>query len=447
MRALWSVVDHFYPSIPGFCDYADYYRDLVATLPDGAHVVEVGVWQGQSTAALGVEIANSGKAIRLDVVDHFAGSPDEGSDGATPLPDLRARFEAHVAPIRHVIRDIHAESSTAAATRYRDGSLDCVWLDGAHDAPSVLADLEAWWPKVKPGGVLAGHDVQWPSVRQALEPWSYLRGIDVSRVSATSWSTRKPVPVATWTVPAGARRCLVVVASNERTIGRHTAESLLTLGWGARVQQAAEAHGFADVQFTWVSRHVRVDDLRNEAVQIAQAAGATHLLFLDADMTWPPDVLTQMLAHHDQGVVSGLYFLKRPPHYPVAFTHGAVNLQTVAVDYTYADRILGATTLQPAALVGMGCTLIPLALCEAMPAPWFEYRQNQQGAWTVTEDVAFCQKAAALGCPIWVDPTVKCGHVGADVVTEAQCYRARVEERMMAAYQARQAEQREAVVA
>ena len=33
-----------------------------------------------------------------------------------------------------------------------------VYIDALHDYDSVKADIAAWWPQVKPGGVLAGHD-------------------------------------------------------------------------------------------------------------------------------------------------------------------------------------------------------------------------------------------------------------------------------------------------
>lgn len=33
-----------------------------------------------------------------------------------------------------------------------------MYVDARHDRKGVLADLEAWWPKVRPGGILAGHD-------------------------------------------------------------------------------------------------------------------------------------------------------------------------------------------------------------------------------------------------------------------------------------------------
>lgn len=48
--------------------------------------------------------------------------------------------------------------SVEAAAAFEDGSLDFVYLDAAHDFASVAADLRAWAPKVRPGGIVAGHD-------------------------------------------------------------------------------------------------------------------------------------------------------------------------------------------------------------------------------------------------------------------------------------------------
>jgi Methyltransferase domain len=45
-----------------------------------------------------------------------------------------------------------------AAERLPHHSLDFVYLDARHDYESVLRDLEDWIDKVRPGGVLAGHD-------------------------------------------------------------------------------------------------------------------------------------------------------------------------------------------------------------------------------------------------------------------------------------------------
>lgn len=48
--------------------------------------------------------------------------------------------------------------SVEAAKCFPPGSLDFVYVDGAHDAPSVMADLEAWYPALSTHGILAGHD-------------------------------------------------------------------------------------------------------------------------------------------------------------------------------------------------------------------------------------------------------------------------------------------------
>jgi cephalosporin hydroxylase len=41
---------------------------------------------------------------------------------------------------------------------FKDNSLDYIYIDGNHDYNHVKQDLELWWPKLKAGGLLAGHD-------------------------------------------------------------------------------------------------------------------------------------------------------------------------------------------------------------------------------------------------------------------------------------------------
>lgn len=48
--------------------------------------------------------------------------------------------------------------SVDAAERIADASLDFVYIDAGHEFSEVAADLAAWVPKVKPGGIVAGHD-------------------------------------------------------------------------------------------------------------------------------------------------------------------------------------------------------------------------------------------------------------------------------------------------
>ena len=64
------------------------------------------------------------------------------------------------------VRIIH-DYTVAAAKVVADGSLDFVFIDADHGA--VAADIEAWRPKLKPGGKLAGHDIDWPSVKKDVD--------------------------------------------------------------------------------------------------------------------------------------------------------------------------------------------------------------------------------------------------------------------------------------
>lgn len=49
-------------------------------------------------------------------------------------------------------------TSEDAALRFEDNTLDFVYVDAKHRFEDVFLDLSIWYPKVKPSGVLAGHD-------------------------------------------------------------------------------------------------------------------------------------------------------------------------------------------------------------------------------------------------------------------------------------------------
>jgi len=48
--------------------------------------------------------------------------------------------------------------SDESARRFKDASVDLVFIDADHSAEWVERDLRAWLPKVRPGGIVSGHD-------------------------------------------------------------------------------------------------------------------------------------------------------------------------------------------------------------------------------------------------------------------------------------------------
>jgi hypothetical protein len=63
------------------------------------------------------------------------------------------------------------KTSVQASNDFSDCELDFVFIDGLHSYENVVEDINLWLPKVKKGGVLAGHDfsLEWFSVVRAVE--------------------------------------------------------------------------------------------------------------------------------------------------------------------------------------------------------------------------------------------------------------------------------------
>lgn len=71
--------------------------------------------------------------------------------------------------------EFHRGLSVEQAAHFEAGALDFVYIDGNHTLPHVIADLAAWSPKVRSGGIIAGHDYGRSSVghvREAVTAWT-----------------------------------------------------------------------------------------------------------------------------------------------------------------------------------------------------------------------------------------------------------------------------------
>ena len=84
--------------------------------------------------------------------------------------DFVGRMLPHAGRVR-ILRTM----STLAARAVPNSSLDFVFIDANHFYSYVRADIAAWTPKVRPGGLVAGHDYA-PRSR-AGEEWGVIRAV------------------------------------------------------------------------------------------------------------------------------------------------------------------------------------------------------------------------------------------------------------------------------
>lgn len=147
-------------------------------------IVEVGAWKGASV----VTMAAKQRALGLDgvtvAVDTWLGSWDHWLDERWfaelgrehGYPSLYRKFMNNVVAsgLRDYVVPLPLDSLNAAEIVKRAGlTADLIHVDGAHDYDSVIADLRAWWPVLRPGGLLIGDSyypaTHWPGVKQAFD--------------------------------------------------------------------------------------------------------------------------------------------------------------------------------------------------------------------------------------------------------------------------------------
>ena len=160
---------------------------------------------------------------------------------------------------------------------------------------------------------------------------------------------------------------------------------------------------------------------RNEGVRCAREAGARKVLFLDADMAWQGDPLTSLLARR-LPVVGALCRGRRRP-FPAM-------LWRAAGRESYERFPPDGDGLIEVDATGGAFLLVDMEVFDKLDAaypnwPYFVCREtlvtqhdpdahNQapaQGTFHMSEDIWFCRQVRSLDIPIYVDQSVKVGHL------------------------------------
>ncbi len=113
--------------------------------------VEVGVAEGKFSEVL----AKYG--AKLSCVDTW-GVGDDDRSKQIGQNQANQRYDEAQERLKPYGCSLLKMKSMEAIPKFADNSLDFVYLDGAHDFDYIMEDVIAWSRKVKPGGIVAGHD-------------------------------------------------------------------------------------------------------------------------------------------------------------------------------------------------------------------------------------------------------------------------------------------------
>jgi SAM-dependent methyltransferase len=136
-------------------------EELMQLVPKGGEGLEIGVAQGEFSRVLLDTIAPK-KLHLVDPWEHQTrddyatdtNNVDEDSQEAR-YQDVIAKYAKEIAEGRVFV---HRRYSQDAAAAFHDGQFDWIYIDGLHSYEGVQSDLAHYKSKLKPGGILMGHD-------------------------------------------------------------------------------------------------------------------------------------------------------------------------------------------------------------------------------------------------------------------------------------------------
>ena len=165
---------------------------------------EVGVLRGSTSRVL-LEHLPELHLCMVDLWETFAKDSEyyRSGDGVARLSSDQMASYLHEAETTTEFaehrRSMMRMDSQTASTHVAHGSLDFVFIDADHTYEAVKADIHAWWPKIRPGGILSGHDYGgrrdrrgiW-GVSRAANEFAKRRELEVHTGPGHVWWCKKP---------------------------------------------------------------------------------------------------------------------------------------------------------------------------------------------------------------------------------------------------------------
>lgn len=142
-----------------YFNFQDFYSQ-VAARKDFERYVEVGVYTGASVVFLCEELKKRKTDFSLYAVDLWECANDSGYTDLAVTKDTWKAFEKRMresGTTKYI--NVMKVDSKLAAMLFQPRSVDFVFIDADHSYAACKADIEAWLPRIRPGGMIAGHDI------------------------------------------------------------------------------------------------------------------------------------------------------------------------------------------------------------------------------------------------------------------------------------------------
>lgn len=120
-------------------------------------ICEIGCWKGKSTVAL----AKIAKAVngRLYSIDHWKGTENTPFRAMADEADIFQIWKTNLSGegLSDYVEPVKSLSSEAVKM-FEDNFFDFIFIDGDHKYEACLEDITMWYQKLKPDGIISGHD-------------------------------------------------------------------------------------------------------------------------------------------------------------------------------------------------------------------------------------------------------------------------------------------------
>lgn len=144
---------------------------------------------------------------------------------------------------------------------------------------------------------------------------------------------------------------------------------------------------------------------RNRLVDGALEVGAEWVFFIDDDNVFDGEILMRLLSH-EQPIVASLYLNRVAPFNPIAYNRKDVDEHGNPVWFPITMGRAPREGLVDIVAAGSSGMLVRSEVFHAIGSPYFE--KTGFGS----EDITFCERAAAAGFPLYLDLGATMGHMG-----------------------------------